>query len=111
MLSDRALQEIAWAGGLFEGEGCITTSSGRIVLRLKSTDEDTVIRFQEAIGAGTIYGPYIHHGNDGCVRKPAWVWVLYGDDVFDVLDRLSPWLGRRRNRRATDVRTSNDLTL
>jgi hypothetical protein len=34
-------EEIAWAAGLFEGEGCTTKSGGVLVARLNSTDEET----------------------------------------------------------------------
>src|SRR5712691_1669149 len=50
--------EIAWAAGLFEGEGCFTQNRGRPVARLTTTDVDIVVRFAEAIGWGMIYGPY-----------------------------------------------------
>jgi hypothetical protein len=39
--------EIAWAAGLFEGEGTITQSGGRLYVRLKMTDESIVLRFAE----------------------------------------------------------------
>ena len=50
-------EEIAWAAGLFEGEGCMTVSGGRPFMRLNSTDEDTPRRFWEVVAAGKVYGP------------------------------------------------------
>lgn len=51
-------EEIAWAAGLFEGEGCMTRSGSQKVMRLVSTDEDTVRRFWEIVAVGKVYGPY-----------------------------------------------------
>jgi len=69
-------EEIAWAAGLFEGEGCITMTSGHAVLRLSNTDEWVVRRFAEIVGRGVVYGPYENRSNDHFVRKPFFVWVL-----------------------------------
>jgi hypothetical protein len=48
--------EIAWAAGLFEGEGCVTEINRRFALAVKNTDEE-VIRFDEIVGLGRMYGP------------------------------------------------------
>jgi hypothetical protein len=50
-------EEIAWATGLFEGEGTITVSNERLVVRLVNTDEAIVRRLAEIVPFGTIYGP------------------------------------------------------
>jgi hypothetical protein len=63
-------EEVAWAAGLFEGEGCLTITSGQPVMRLNSTDEDAPQRFYEIVGAGKVYGPY--------PRKPPRKPVLFG---------------------------------
>jgi hypothetical protein len=50
-------EEIAWAAGLFEGEGTITASNEHLVVRLVNTDEPIVRRLAEIIPFGTIYCP------------------------------------------------------
>lgn len=53
--------KIAWAAGLFEGEGCSSWNNRnkRISLQLATTDEDVVLRFKRAIGnIGIVNGPY-----------------------------------------------------
>jgi hypothetical protein len=92
-------EEIAWAAGLFEGEGCMTQSGGRKVMRLASTDEDTVRRFSEIIAVGKIYGPY----EQGPPRKPFWVWVASGVDALLALRLMISWLGERRRKRACEL--------
>ena len=68
-------EEIAWAGGLFEGEGCLGRYGNVFVMRIHSTDEDVVRRFRDVVERGTVYGPYENSGKDGSIRKPFWAWV------------------------------------
>jgi hypothetical protein len=63
-------EEIAWATGLFEGEGTITLSKERLVVRLVNTDEAIVRRLAEIVPFGAIYGPYERRERDGFRRKP-----------------------------------------
>jgi hypothetical protein len=92
-------EEIAWAAGLFEGEGCITITGGQPYMRLNSTDEDTPRRFCEIVGAGKVYGPYSRPPP----RKAVWIWVAYGIDAMLTVQLLAPWFGERRRARATEV--------
>jgi hypothetical protein len=97
-------EEIAWAAGLFEGEGCLTRNN-RVepVARLNSTDEETPHRFSAVVRVGGVYGPY-HQGGR---RKAFWVWVACGWDALEVVDLLWPWLGERRRERARELFGSN----
>src|SRR4051812_7873246 len=92
--------EIAWAAGLFEGEGCISYIRpwGRepdIQVALVMTDEDVVRRFDEIVDRGHVYDPY-HPPSAGPRRKPFWRWAAIGDPAHDVVDLLGPWLSPRR---------------
>jgi hypothetical protein len=51
-------EEIAWAAGLFEGEGTITHSDGQLYVRLGNTDQEVIRRFADVFPFGTLYGPY-----------------------------------------------------
>jgi hypothetical protein len=92
-------EEIAWAAGLFEGEGCMTVSGGQPMMRLNSTDEDTPQRFCEIVAAGKVYGPYRRPPP----RKPVWIWVAYGIDAMLTVQLIGPWFGERRRRRAKEL--------
>ena len=65
-MTDAAL---AWAAGLFEGEGCITLSrvGGRVYLSLSISmhgrDRDVLDRFAGVVGVGAVAGP---HKNGMC---------------------------------------------
>jgi hypothetical protein len=67
---------MAWAAGLFEGEGSIGAYSraGRvsmnIMAQLVSTDEDVVRRFRAILGFGRVSGPIPRPER----WKPIWTW-------------------------------------
>lgn len=105
----KAAVDIAWAAGLFEGEGSIQlwqdTKSERSYprLELSSTDQDVVLRFAGILG-GAIYGP-IEREN----RKPFWRWTATGERARSALAVLAPQLGARRTARMDDVLARADV--
>ena len=98
-------EEIAWAAGLFEGEGCIShmrRGAGEdLQIALVMTDEDVVRQFHEIVDRGKVYGPY-HPPSHGDRRKQFWRWAALGDAAHDVLDLLGPWLMSRRALQAQE---------
>jgi hypothetical protein len=95
--------EVSWAAGFFEGEGTITQTGGRLVVRLNNTDSEPVHRFAAIVGIGEIYGPYQYEVRDGYKRKPFWVWLAEEYDALEVLELLWPWLSARRRLRALEL--------
>lgn len=101
--------EIAWAAGLFEGEGCVSvfpTGSGRsgVHLILQSTDHDVLERFQEVVGVGTIYMVNSDRPSRKPSNKQVWRWcVSRAPDSLAVLLAFRPWLGARRGARADEA--------
>jgi hypothetical protein len=93
-------ERVAWAAGIFEGEGCVTEMGGRFALVVKNTDEWVVRRFHAILGLGQVYGPYRNSEKDGHRRKPFWSWMAYEDDAFDAMQLLATWLSKRRLGRA-----------
>jgi hypothetical protein len=93
-------EDIAWAAGLFDGEGSITHTGRDLQALLKNTDLELVTRFDAIVGRGRVYGPYVHSGRDGFVRKPYWMWLAQGDAAHDVIEILALWLSRRRLEQA-----------
>jgi hypothetical protein len=97
--------EVAWAAGLFEGEGSIhaNTIKGRIylLLNLSSNDRDVVERFARAIGCGRVYGPYL----DKNATNPRWSWHAKSKaDSAHALSLLEPFLCVRRRAKLAEVR-------
>lgn len=102
---------VAWAAGLFEGEGCIswqsrTSRSGRKAPRLMMgmTDEDVVLRFKDIIGCGRIYVQIKNRS------KPLYMWQTTNRADFDsASELLEPWLGARRLEKLAEARRIADL--
>jgi hypothetical protein len=93
--------DLAWAIGLFEGEGCITMSKALVQVSMRSTDKDVMERFVGIIGAGTVRlsrspSAPAHH-------KDQWAWQLVGGPAEYFLRMILPWLCERRRGRAEEV--------
>ena len=100
-------ENLAWASGLFEGEGWIgwkkgeyrsrTDKSGpHLEMRLGMTDEDVVQRFTEVVGVGSTYGPYRKFAPDGREIKPSWSFIASGKEAYAIAIAMWPWLHARR---------------
>lgn len=94
---------IAWAAGLFEGEGSITTSRGRFRLQIEMTDEESVRRFHAIVAAGRVYGPYTYTRPDGYIRNPVFQWKANGGEAARAGRLLRPWLGTIRRARLDEI--------
>jgi hypothetical protein len=95
--------EIAWAAGLFEGEGCFYSGETDLRAQMGLSDLDVLNRFDEIVGVGVIYGPYQYQYKDGFKRKRRWVWMATADDARVVFELLRPWLGKRRLARGREI--------
>lgn len=93
MQMDRNALDVAWAAGLFEGEGCITPrgkTSGEIVIGM--TDRDILERVQAVFGVGGITSEERRPPHKTCHR-----WsVSNAADCTMVLEAMLPWFGARR---------------
>jgi hypothetical protein len=90
--------EIAWAAGLFEGEGCFAwTGTPSVILGM--TDRDIVERFAAIVGFGLLYEEPRRPPEQTLYR-----WRANGfENVQAVLAMLWQWLGPRRRARAVEV--------
>ena len=91
--------EIAWAAGLFDGEGSATVCRRRSRLAVKMADEESVRRFHAAVGVGKVYGPYGHRAatrRDGSPRRPSFIWLAEVEDGAAAARLLLPWLGSEK---------------
>lgn len=92
---------VAWAAGLFEGEGSIMMNKydghWRRGLRMSMTDEDVVRRFAAVVGVGQVHGPIVQNPK----HKPAWRWHSHSwPDIVLVLNAFMPYFGERRRGKA-----------
>ena len=98
-------EELAWAAGLFEGEGCFADSHGVPVCRLGMTDEDVIRRFHEIIRIGTIYAFTRTNPNTAGVEwKNGHEWATTNfEHTQAFMAAIWPWLGERRKAKAHDL--------
>jgi hypothetical protein len=102
-------EKLAWAAGLFEGEGCFSGQAhvngvvGRRSVRaqVKMSDRDRVELFASIVDVGRVHAckpsPFASH-------KPVFQWrVTSFEEVQHVVAILWPWLGPRRRARAAEV--------
>jgi len=97
-------EQLAWAAGLFEGEGCFGAyhrqKQRTVIASLAMTDGDVVRRFAAVIGIGQARGPRQRRPNE----QPMYEWsVQSAPDVLKVISLLSPWLGERRKAKSIEV--------
>jgi hypothetical protein len=97
--------EIAWAAGVFAGEGTvefIERKGGRAptILRLTTRDQDVVERFREIIGVGRVSAKTPANVNHSVI----WQCVVSGqDNIKQVLHTFYPHLGHRQQRIADEA--------
>lgn len=94
--------EVAWAAGLFEGEGCITLSGASRSPRLKisMTDADVVLRFARIVGGGNLAEQ--RFTNPKYKTQLCW-YTGKKSEVIRVLNMLMHFFGERRLNRAAEV--------
>lgn len=100
--------EMAWAAGLFEGEGSIEVnhpprSRSGVRLHLNTTDLDVLEKFAAVVRCGSIRevtAPSIVRPH----WKTCWSWrISTKDDCRRLLNAWLPYLGARRTARAQEA--------
>jgi hypothetical protein len=105
--------DIAWAAGLFEGEGCWNfyvprsgSKTNRTQARLGMTDEDVVRRFATVVGCGKVRGP-VNRGNPE--HKPMFEWYIQRrKHVLALIELFWPYMGTRRRAKAQEILDLNE---
>lgn len=95
---------IAWAAGLFEGEGCWNVYRPRgktqVQARLAMTDPDAVRRFAAVMGFGTVRARASRRPHE----KPLTEWYTQKrENVRTMIALFLPYLGERRRQRALEI--------
>lgn len=96
-------ESIAWAAGIFEGEGCISLIrhkqknyiSNRAMLCVTNTDLDILIKFREILGIGYVRPLKTTKLSQG--RKQLYRWIATSFDEFDeAIKILKPFMSNKR---------------
>src|SRR5262252_5128758 len=89
--------DIAWAAGLFEGEGSGILFRNRPRLAMEMADRDVLVRFQAVVG-GHLYGPRYRGPN----RRPMYAWFIgQSETVEQIIHWFLPYMGERRTLQLT----------
>jgi hypothetical protein len=92
--------DIAWAAGLFDGEGCVFMArqvrksrpslSYSLRLSMSMVHKPTIERFASIVGHGKV----VVHGRDKarCNARDSWQWSTYNAKALNVLRMLRPHL-------------------
>lgn len=100
-LAELSRENLAWLGGLLEGEGTFSQVNGRYLgVKVEMTDEDVVRRCYELTGVGRLSlwrGRTENH-------KAVFAWrVQDSATAYAVMVAVWPWLGQRRHQKIVDV--------
>jgi hypothetical protein len=103
------VEQVAWCGGFWEGEGTFSRAGRALTARLANTELELVERVHRTLGTGHIYGPYTKGGRTPR-KKPQWVYTTSGfEEMQAILAILWPWLSSRRRLTAMAL-LENHLT-
>jgi hypothetical protein len=92
-------EEIAWAAGIYEGEGCVVPERGIVYISISMTDYDVLERWQAIMG-GRLKGPYMYADRN----KPRWELRIGGwAEIEEIYTKLKPWLSIRRTARFEEI--------
>lgn len=96
--------EIAWAAGLWEGEGWISVCDRRIYkgkslcyvnMGVDMTDRDVLERLPEIFNYGLVKSS--HKTLKEPWHKEQFTWRVYKyNKILEITDLMRPWLGKRR---------------
>ena len=106
--------ELAYAAGLFDGEGSIMLrprrprNNGTLIVSMSNTDAALIAWMKERWGG--FAKPYRMQGN----RKPAWSWCLAARAAARFLSAIQPYVVSPRNKQrirlALDFQASKSLS-
>ena len=96
-------EELAWAAGFFDGEGCTGYANqhtnkrrGHAYLSVAQAERYPLERFMAAVGFGAIHGPVLMEN-----RKPKWNYRIDSfEKVQTVIALLWTWLGPTKRAQA-----------
>lgn len=95
-------EDLAWAAGIFEGEGWISIQLYTPAIGITMTDRDVLDKFASVVGGGKVYPRGIKSSGTGGItaKKFQWAWrVTSFENVQAILAYLWPWLCVRRRDR------------
>lgn len=101
----RNREDLAWAAGIYEGEGSLYVCRRTMLMSVKMTDLDVLQRLRDVMGFGVVYGPYTLLNFPQ--RKPTYAWQVGNFEGMQAACAFFwPWLGMRRRAKIVEVLTT-----
>lgn len=105
-------EELAWAAGFFDGEGCVYLSKMNkqknapksIHFDIAQIDPYVLERFKKAINLGKVYGPYNNKTKRNPNSRPYWRYTICGFEKCQAaVAMLWEWLSPIKREQATNA--------
>ena len=87
------LTELAWAGGLVDGEGCVSIHRGTVKLDVQSTSRITIETLFKFLG-----GKCAVENRRTKMGRPVFRWTLYGQNARQCLYKLIPYMVEKKRQ-------------
>lgn len=96
-------EALAWAAGFIDGDGCFSSAGRYPMVSVGGTDRRQLERFQLAVNAGNISGPYDHRGPGRWSRRPQYVLQAY-KEAHGIAHSLWPYIGEAKREQILSLR-------
>ncbi len=100
----RTTKELAWLGGLLEGEASFMSRRGCPKIGLQMTDLDTVERAAAILGVSV--GAFSRKPKGKATYKPVWHLAVHGVRAISWMMTLYQFLGERRQEKVREILTA-----
>lgn len=101
MNTPRSTKDIAWLGGLLEGEASFQFKNGCPKIALQMTDRDVVARAADILGVPIGASSRKPKGKD--TYKPVWHLGVHGKRALGWMMTLYQFLGERRQAKVREI--------
>lgn len=93
-------EQLAYTGGLFEGEGSLNARGCKLWVQIRMTDREPLDEVHKATHLGKIDGPY----PQPAPKKDLWVWrISCFEEAQAFVAMIWPWLSPRRKEQARQM--------
>lgn len=89
----RTLTELAWAGGIIDGEGCIQISGASVSVDVQSTSRSLIEKLYSILG-----GKCSVESRKTVYNRPVFRWRVYGRPAVAILQKVMPYLIEKKDQ-------------
>jgi hypothetical protein len=98
MIKDITIQELYWAAGFLEGEGCFTKTRSCITVSASQVQFQPLEKLQKLLGGKNYY-----YESRKPKHSPYYRWVTYGEKAEEIMKALFPLMSPKRQYRISEL--------